>query len=210
MQAKWFIMMILFIIIGLSDSIYLTYHHYQVNILKPADKSFCSISKTIDCDKAAASEGSMFLGVAVSTWGMFAFLFLLLFVLVERLLYWEVQKALYCCIFVFIIAMALFSAYEAFISFFVLKVVCLMCLALYITMIFMLIACRRALGVTYREFFLLLHELFFRSFSRTLLRKGISVSLIAIVFSGIIAFGLDQHFRSYFSYMRVDQLFFNN
>ena len=209
MRIKWFLAMVFFILIGLADSIYLTYHHYQVNILKPSEKSFCSISKTIDCDKAAASEGSTFMGVAVSTWGMFSFLFLLLFILVERLLYWEVQKALYCCIFLVIISMALFSAYEAFISFFVLKVVCLMCLALYIIMIFMLISCRRALGVTYREFYLLLHELFFRTFSRTLLRKGISVSLIAIVFSGMIAFGLDQHFRSYFSYMRVDMLFFN-
>ena len=209
MRLKWFLAMVLFILIGIADSVYLTYHHYQVNILKPSEKSFCAISKTIDCDKAAVSEGSLFMGVAVSTWGMFAFLFLLFFVLVERLFYWEVQKALYCCIFLVIISMSVFSAYEAFISFFILKVVCLMCLALYIIMIFLLISCRRALGVTYREFYLLIYELFFRSFSRTLLRKGISVSVISMVVSAIIAFGLDQHFRTYFSYMRVDMLFFN-
>ena len=209
MRLKWFLVMVLFILIGLADAVYLTYHHYQMNILKPSEKSFCAINKTIDCDKAAVSEGSTFLGVAVSTWGMFSFLFLLFFVLVERLFYWEIQKALYCCIFLVILFMTIFSLYEAFISFFILKVVCLMCSALYIIMIFLLISCRRALGVSYREFYLLIYELLFRSFSRTLLRKGISVSLISMVVSGVIAFGLDQYFRTYFSYLRVDMLFFN-
>ncbi|MBU4052759.1 MAG: hypothetical protein KKA41_00205 [Proteobacteria bacterium] len=209
MRLKWFLMMIIFIVIGLSDSVYLTYHHYQVNILKPAKKSFCTINQTIDCDKAASSVGATLLEVPVATWGMFAFTFLLFFILVERLLYWEVQKALYCFVFVVIYAMAAFSAYEAFLSFFVLKVVCLMCLFLYILMALMVFSCKHALNVSHHELALLLYDLFFRSFSRTLLRKGISVSIIALVFSGVIAFGLDHQFRSYFSYMRVDMLFFN-
>ena len=209
MRLKWFLMMVIFIIIGLSDSVYLTYHHYQVNILKPEKKSFCSINRTIDCDKAAASEAAIFYDVPVATWGMFAFIFLLLFILVERLLYWEVQKALYCFIFLVIYIMVFFCAYEAFISFFILKIVCLMCLALYIIMAFILVSCKRALDVTHKEFFLLLSNLFFHSFSRNLLRKGISVSIIAIVLSGIIAFGLDHQFKSHFAYERVDRLFFS-
>jgi uncharacterized membrane protein len=201
--------MVILMIIGLSDTVYLTYHYYQVNILKPSKKSFCAINQTIDCDKAASSEEAVLLEVPVATWGIFAFVFLLFFILVERLLYWEIQKALYCFVFVVIYAMAAFSAYKAFISFFVLKVVCLMCLGLYIVMGLMVISCKHSLNVSHHELALLLYDLFFRSFSRTLLRKGISVSIIAMVFSGIIAFGLDHQFKNHFAYMRVDMLFFN-
>ena len=207
MQSKWFLALLFFLIVGLSDSIYLTYHHYQVNILQPATKSFCAINETIDCDRAAVSTGSTMMGIPVATWGMFAFLFLLLFIMVERLLYWEIQRALYCFMYLVMNVMALFSAYEAFISFFVLKVVCIMCTVLYLIMILTLVSCKRALGVSHLEFVLLLYDLFFRSFSRTLLRKGVSVSIIAIVFSGIVAFGLDHQFQMHFSYQRVDMLF---
>lgn len=204
MRSGWFLVLAFFWILGMADTIYLTYHHYQVNILMPAEKSFCVINKTIDCDKAATGTGSTFMGVPVATWGMFAFLFLMIFVMVERLLYWEIQKALYGFLFLIIYLMAAFSLYEAFISFVILKVVCIMCAMLYVIMLLMLISCKRALGISHREFILLLRNLFFKSFSRTLLRKGISVTIIALVFSGIIAFGLDRKFQTIFSYQRVD------
>ena len=198
--------MIFFLIIGLADSIYLTYHHYQINILQPEKKSFCAINETIDCDKAATSVGSTLMGVPVATWGMFAFLFLMLFIMVERLLYFEIQRALYCFVFLIIYVMAFFSLYEALISFLVIKVLCIMCAVLYLIMILMLLSCKRALGISHREFLLVLRELFFRSFTRTLLRKGASVAIIAAVFSGIIAFEIDYKFQTLFSYQRVDIL----
>ena len=207
MQPKWFLALAFFWILGMADTIYLTYHHYEVNILMPAEKSFCAINETIDCDKAATGTGSTFMGVPVATWGMFAFLFLILFAMVERLLYWEIQKALYGFLFFIIYLMAAFSLYEAVISFFILKVVCIMCAMLYVIMLLMLFSCKRALGITHLEFLVLLRDLFFRSFSRNLLRKGISVTIIALVFSGIIAFGLDQKFQTVFSYQRVNLLF---
>ncbi len=206
MRAKWFAAMLFFLIIGLTDSIYLTYNHYHINILQPGTKSFCAISETVDCDKAAVSVGSTLMDVPVSTWGMFAFLFLILFIVVERLLYFEIQKALYCFVFLVIYLMTLFSLYEAFISFFVINVVCIMCAVLYLVLILMLISCKRALGISHREFVLVLRDLFFRSFTRTLLRKGVSVTIIAIVFSGIIAFGIDYKFQTRFAYQRVDIL----
>jgi uncharacterized membrane protein len=206
LRAKWFAAMVFFLIIGLADSIYLTYHHYQINILAPKAKSFCTINETIDCDKAAASPGSTWMDVPVATWGMFAFLFLMFFIVVERLLYFEIQKALYCFVFLIIYLMALFSLYEAFISFFVINVVCIMCAAMYLIVILMLISCKRALGVSHLEFMLVLRDLFFRSFTRILLRKGVSVAIIAIVVSGIIAFGIDYRFQTVFYYQRVDML----
>jgi uncharacterized membrane protein len=206
LRAKWFAAMVFFLIIGLSDSIYLTYHHYQINILHPQTKSFCTLNETIDCDKVAVSIGSTLMDVPVATWGMFAFLFLMLFIMVERLLYFEIQKALYCFVFLIIYLMTLFSLYEAFISFFVLNAVCIMCAAIYLDVVLMLVSCKRALGISHREFMLLLRDLFFRSFTRTLLRKGVSVAIIAIVFSGIIAFALDYKFQKLFSYQRVDIL----
>jgi uncharacterized membrane protein len=203
-KATWFAAMLFFLFIGLGDSIYLTHHYYQINILQPGTKTFCAINDTIDCDKAAAGTGSTFMGVPVATWGIFAFLFLILFVMVERLIYFEIQKALYGFILLIIYLMMLFSLYEAFISFFILKVVCIMCTVLYFTMGLLLISCKRALGISNREFMFLLRDLFFRSFTRVLLRKGVSVAIIAIVFSGIIAFGMDHKFQTFFSYKRVD------
>ena len=206
MRIKWFFIVIFLIHLGLADSIYLAYHHYEINILEPDTKSFCAINETIDCDKAATSIGSTFWGVPVATWGMFAFLFIMFFVLVERLLYWEIQKALYCFIYLIIYLMTLFSVYEAIVSFVVLRVVCIMCVALYITMALLLISCKRALGISHKEFFLILYHLFFKSFSRSLLRKGASVVIIAVVFSSIIAFGLDHSFETYFSYQRFNMM----
>ena len=207
MRSKWYLATILILLLGLADSIYLTYHYYQINILQPSSKSFCALSKTIDCDKTATSEGSTLIGVPVATWGMFAFFFLLLFIVVERFLYWEIQKALYCFLLLIMYFMAAFSAYEAYISFFILKVVCIMCFALYIVMILMLAFCRQALGISHLEFVVILYDLFFRSFSRKLLRKGASVLIIALVVSGVITFGIDQKFQKDFSYQRVDLLF---
>lgn len=207
MQPKWFLALAFFWLLGMADTVYLTYHHYQVNILMPAEKSFCVINQTIDCDKAATATGATLMGIPVATWGMFAFTFIMMFAIVERLLYWEVQKALYGFLFLIIYLMAAFSLYEAFISFAILRVVCIMCAALYVIMILMLISCKGALGVSHREFFLLLRDLFFRAFSRNLLRKGVSVTIIALVCAGIIAFGIDHRFQRHFSYQRVDRLF---
>ncbi len=49
----------LFLAIGLFDSIYLAYHHYKVNILKPQTASFCVINETIDCDRVAGAPASL-------------------------------------------------------------------------------------------------------------------------------------------------------
>ena len=62
MRIKWFFIVIFLIHLGLADSIYLAYHHYEINILEPDTKSFCAINETIDCDKAATSIGSTFWG----------------------------------------------------------------------------------------------------------------------------------------------------
>ena len=210
MRLKWFLVVIILIHLGLLDSIYLAYHHYEINILAPETKSFCAINETVDCDKAATSIGSKLMGVPVATWGMFAFLFILIFIAVERLLYWEIQKALYCFIYLILYLMTFFSAYEAFVSFVILRVVCIMCVTLYLIMIFLLVSCKRALGISHREFIFMLYDLFFRSFSRTLLRKGASVAIIAVVFSSILAFSLDHTFQSYFSYQRVNTFLSDN
>ena len=65
MRLKWFLVVIILINLGLLDSVYLAYHHYEINILAPETKSFCAINETIDCDKAATSIGSTLMGVPV-------------------------------------------------------------------------------------------------------------------------------------------------
>jgi uncharacterized membrane protein len=198
LESKWVLLLMIFLFGGLANSVYLTYHHYRINILQPPTKSFCVISKTIDCDRVAVSVGSKLMGIPVATLGMFSHLFLLLYISSERLLKLGIQNELYCSIYVILLMMALFCAYEAFVSFVILRAVCIMCTVLYVTVVFMLILCKQALAMSHGEIFGVLYNLFFPSLSWTILRKGLTAMIAAVAFSGIIAFGFDYGFQTHF------------
>ena len=57
---------------------YLTYHHYGL-IFGFAQASLCQISQTINCDSAALSSYSEFLGIPIALFGL-AFSFVMFFV----------------------------------------------------------------------------------------------------------------------------------
>ena len=198
MNSNWVVLLIIFLFGGIANSIYLTYHHYRTNILHPPTKSFCVISETIDCDRVATSVGSKLVGIPVASLGMFAHFFLLLFILSERVLKLGIQTELYCSIYVILLMMLLFCAYEAFVSFVILRLVCIMCTVLYVTVALMLISCKRTLAMGHGEIFGVLYNLFFPSLSWSILSKGLTAMTIAVGFSGIIAFASDYGFRSHF------------
>ncbi len=198
LESKRDLLLIIFLFGGIANSIYLTYHHYRTNILHPAAKSFCVISKTIDCDRVATSIGSKLVGIPVATLGMFAHFFLLLYILSERVLELGIQNELYCSIYLILLMMVLFCAYEAFVSFVILKAVCIMCTVLYVTVGLMLICCKRALAMSHGEIFGVLYNLFFPSLSSSILSKGLTAMITAVALSGIIAFAFDYAFRAHF------------
>ena len=117
------------VLIGLAlfISIYLTIHHYKVNILNPETSSFCTIGEVIDCDGVATSEYSTFLGIPVSSFGIFAYAFLWL------LIFYDFKKERYLTgTYVFSLVMLLFSFWEMFASYVILKKVCIFCTLLYL------------------------------------------------------------------------------
>jgi uncharacterized membrane protein len=63
---------------GLSASIYLSINHYR-NYTDIGYKSFCAISRAINCDTVSQSTYSIFLGVPVAVWGVIGHIFFLLF-----------------------------------------------------------------------------------------------------------------------------------
>ena len=198
LDSNWVLLLMIFLCGGIANSVYLIYHHYRTNILHPVTKSFCVISKTIDCDRVATSVGSKLLGIPVATLGVFAHFFLSLYILSERALKLGIQTELYCSIYVILLMMVLFCAYEAFISFVILRLVCIMCTVLYVTVGFMLVSCKRALAMSHGEVFGVLYNLFFPSLSWSILSKGLTAMITAVALSGIIAFAVDYGFRIHF------------
>ena len=198
LESKWDLLLIIFLFGGIANSIYLTYHHYRTNILHPPTKSFCVISETIDCDRVAIGVGSKLVGIPVATLGMFAHFFLLLYILSERFLELGIQNELYCSIYVILLMMVLFCAYEAFVSFVILRLVCIMCTVLYVTVGLMLVSCKLALAMSHGEIFGVLYDLFCPSFSSSILRKGLTAMITAMVLSAIITFACDYGFRAHF------------
>jgi len=187
---------------GLANSVYLTYHYYRVNILKPSTKSFCVISKAIDCDRVATSVGSRFIGIPVATLGMFAHWFLLLLMLSESFMGLDIEETVYCAIYAILFLMILFCAYEAFISFVVLKAVCIMCVVLYLTIGFMLFACKQVLGMRHEEILETIRGLVLVSVSGDVISKVVVSICLAAVSAGVLAFAFDYGFQTH--YKRLD------
>jgi uncharacterized membrane protein/protein-disulfide isomerase len=64
--------------LGLAASIYLSISHYRV--FTDIDyRSFCAISRAINCDTVSQSPYAIFIGVPVPVWGVFGYSFFLVF-----------------------------------------------------------------------------------------------------------------------------------
>lgn len=205
--TKWYLVLMLFLAIGLFDSIYLAYHHYKVNILKPETASFCVINETIDCDRVTTSFGATVMGVSVATLGMFAHAFLFFFIYIENFLKFGEKEHLYCFVYVIALLMALFALYELFISFVILKAVCIMCVVLYVTTAMTLISCKRGLALKHSEIIKILTNFFFPTLHKPILKRMSTTLIASFVLSAIVSFGLDYKFVKYFERLKIDSYF---
>lgn len=204
---KWYLVLMLVLAIGFVDSIYLAYHHYKVNILKPETASFCVINETFDCDRVTTSFGATFMGFSVATLGMFAHAFLFFFIYIENFLKFGEKEHLYCIVYVIALLMTLFVLYELFISFVILKAVCIMCVILYITTAMILISCKRGLGLRNSEIIKVLTNLFYPTLHKPTLKRMSSSLFTSLILSGIVAFGLDYKFVKYFEGLKINSYF---
>ena len=111
---------------GLADSIYLAISHYRV-YTDVAYRSFCAISKAINCDTVSQTSYSIFLNVPVPVWGIIGHTFFLLFLPFA----WKTeahQQRVWPLLFLLSLAFSIYSIILAFISAFHIHSYCIMCI----------------------------------------------------------------------------------
>lgn len=191
--------MVVFLILGATDSVYLIYHHYRVNLVKDSSTSFCVINEVIDCDRVAKGFGSTLFGIPVATLGMFAYLFLLFVLIAERLMQPKLYPHMYCVLYIILVNMVVFTAYEAFISFVIIKAVCIMCAVLYLLTALMMTSCRRSLTPMSGEIVKTLYRLFVPRIQWSyVIRLGL-VLVVAVLLTGAAAYSTDRYLIALFT-----------
>lgn len=116
-------------LLGLTAAGSLSISHYRL-FTDPAYRSFCAISKAINCDTVSQSPYAVLWGVPVAVWGVLAYLSFLLLLLLSRGASAQHQR-----VWTLLFGMALgFSGYSlalAAVSTFVIGSYCILCIALY-------------------------------------------------------------------------------
>jgi protein-disulfide isomerase/uncharacterized membrane protein len=74
--SVYFFTIVLLALIGLADSIYLSISHYRV-YMDMGYKSFCALSKALNCDTVSQSAYSILLNLPLPIWGIFGYAFLI-------------------------------------------------------------------------------------------------------------------------------------
>lgn len=114
---------------GLLTSLFLAYTHYK-NHTDIAYSSFCAITQAINCDTVAQSPWSIFWGLPVAIWGVFAYMFILLLLIPLRQL--NNRKANCWSLITIVAVLAVCcSLVLAFISFTRIHSWCMLCVATY-------------------------------------------------------------------------------
>ena len=114
---------------GLIVSLYLFYSHYRV-YTDIGYKSFCAISKAINCDTVSQSAYSIFIGIPVPVWGIVGYIFFLFMLLFAKNREAE-HKRVWTLLFLTASGFTLYSIVLAAISTFYIHSYCIMCLVLY-------------------------------------------------------------------------------
>lgn len=116
-------------VVGLLDSIYLSISHYRV-YTDIGYKSFCAISRAINCDTVSQSPYSIFLGLPVPVWGIIGYTLLLLFLLPAASKRTE-KKRIWPLIFWLSLAFSVYSVVLALISIYLIGSYCIVCIVSY-------------------------------------------------------------------------------
>jgi protein-disulfide isomerase/uncharacterized membrane protein len=117
------------VIAGLLDSIYLSVSHHRV-YTDIGYKSFCAISRAINCDTVSQSHYSIFLELPVPVWGIIGYAMLLLFLLPAASKKTE-RKRIWSLVFWLSLAFSACSVVLALISSYLIGSYCIMCIVSY-------------------------------------------------------------------------------
>jgi uncharacterized membrane protein len=115
--------------VGLSDAVYLSISHYQV-YTDIGYKSFCAVSKAINCDTVSQSAYSILLNVPVPIWGVLGYM-IFLALLYQAWRFRLEKKYFWPTLFFIAFGFCLYSIVLALISSLIIKAYCIMCILSY-------------------------------------------------------------------------------
>ena len=127
--AVYYYTVVFLALVGLAVSLYLSYSHFRV-YTDIGYKSFCAISKAINCDTVSESNYSIFWRLPVPVWGIVGYTFFLLFLLIAKNRDAQ-NKRVWNLLFLIAAAFTLYSIILAAISTFYIRSYCIMCIVLY-------------------------------------------------------------------------------
>jgi len=119
---------------GLAASATSLYVHYQM-LAQPGYVSFCDISQTVSCQQAYLSRYGSAWGVPVALFGVIWFLFVLVLAFIGAVGPDSVRESTPAYLFATATVGLAVTLYMAYAAFFVLKAVCVLCLATYAAVI---------------------------------------------------------------------------
>lgn len=123
----YFTVVTLICIVGLIDASYMSISHFRV-YTDMDYRSFCAISKAINCDTVSQSPYSIFLNVPVPVWGVFGYLVVILLLFNAWRYRSHAKKMFWPSLFVIAFAYSLNSLVLALISSIVIHSHCIMCI----------------------------------------------------------------------------------
>ena len=145
----------LFTLIGLIISIYATQQTLLIYNFQSADPGICEANTWISCDKAQASSEAIFLGIPVAWWGFLYYLWIGLAAL-WTLIRQPDRKDLVQVAYLLTLISMVIILYKAVIMFFILNILCPVCILMYTLNIIIFILILRYPGrsdVKIRELF---------------------------------------------------------
>ena len=125
----YFWSVVIMTLVGFIVSIYLSVSHYRV-YTHIGYKSFCAISRAINCDTVSQSTYSIFLSLPVPVWGCIGYGFVLLCLLFAGSK-GAVKKRMWSLIFWISLVFACASVVLAVISTYLISSYCIMCIVLH-------------------------------------------------------------------------------
>lgn len=111
---------------GLADSIYLSISHYR-NYSDITYRSFCALTRTVNCDTVSQSVHSIFLGLPVPLWGVLGYFLFLALLLLSRP---SSKKGapVWSLLFILSLFFSLYSVFLGAVSAYLVRSYCLMCI----------------------------------------------------------------------------------
>lgn len=199
LRKKWFVAFVAFLLLALADAILLTYIYHYINIIQPDLCPFCGSKYSyFDGTTVAESPLARVVVIPVAVLGIFAYLFLVVFLIVVYFLKKEELKDYLAVVYPLLWIMLAYSLYKLFQSVFIIKAVCTYCVLLDICLLVMIVSCKKAVESNITEIFSCCGD-FIGSILSLKNRFNVALVAAAFVISSLFAFSADHHYRYQFT-----------